>query len=240
MAFLRLLKAAGRSRDEAEKPFWISYADLMTALMVLFLVVMSVALLATTRTISAQEREKAEHQAAVERFLDEVEKTTQKFPGVRVDRDRRVVDFHDRARFEKNKYRLNVDQARLLRSFVPELLTLASSDLGKRILKRVVVEGFADQSGTYLYNLDLSLKRSQAVLCALYAQPTSDETPLSQAQLGEIRDQFVVGGFSFNDARLTAAESRRVELRLELYALGENRIVAAPTSASDFGVCMLG
>ena len=26
------------SKDEAEKPFWISYADLMTALMVLFLV----------------------------------------------------------------------------------------------------------------------------------------------------------------------------------------------------------
>jgi hypothetical protein len=33
-------------RDEAEKPFWISFADLMTALMVLFLVVMGVALLA--------------------------------------------------------------------------------------------------------------------------------------------------------------------------------------------------
>ena len=29
-------------RDEAEKPFWISFADLMTALMVLFLVVMLV------------------------------------------------------------------------------------------------------------------------------------------------------------------------------------------------------
>jgi outer membrane protein OmpA-like peptidoglycan-associated protein len=207
--------------------------------MVLFLVVMSVALLATTRTISAQELEKAEHQAAIEQFLDEVEKTTERFPGVRVDRDRRVVDFQDRARFEKNVYRLNADQATLLRSFVPELLTLASSDLGRRIFKRVIVEGFADQSGTYLYNLDLSLKRSQAVLCALYSQPNSDETPLSQAQLGEIRDQFVVGGFSFNDARLTAAESRRVELRLELYALGENRIVAAPTSASDFGICML-
>ena len=39
-----ILKRGGR--DEAEKPFWISFADLMTALMVLFLVVMGVALLA--------------------------------------------------------------------------------------------------------------------------------------------------------------------------------------------------
>lgn len=34
-----------RHRDEGEKPFWISYADLMTAMMVLFLVIMSVSLL---------------------------------------------------------------------------------------------------------------------------------------------------------------------------------------------------
>lgn len=32
-----------RGREEGEKPFWISFADLMTALMVLFLLVMSVA-----------------------------------------------------------------------------------------------------------------------------------------------------------------------------------------------------
>lgn len=37
--------ASRRKRDEGEKPFWISYADLMTAMMVLFLVVMSVYLL---------------------------------------------------------------------------------------------------------------------------------------------------------------------------------------------------
>lgn len=37
--------ASRRKRDDGEKPFWISYADLMTAMMVLFLVVMSVSLL---------------------------------------------------------------------------------------------------------------------------------------------------------------------------------------------------
>ena len=38
----------GTSRDEAEKPFWISFSDLMTALMVLFLVAMAVALVSVT------------------------------------------------------------------------------------------------------------------------------------------------------------------------------------------------
>ena len=36
-------RSRGVEPDEAEKPFWISYSDLMTALMVLFLVVMAVA-----------------------------------------------------------------------------------------------------------------------------------------------------------------------------------------------------
>ena len=43
-------------KDEAEKPFWISFADLMTALMVMFLLVMSVALLAVTKTVSEEQR----------------------------------------------------------------------------------------------------------------------------------------------------------------------------------------
>ena len=46
------IQSRARPRDEAEKPFWISYADLMTALMVLFLVVMAVAMLAVTKTLS--------------------------------------------------------------------------------------------------------------------------------------------------------------------------------------------
>ena len=53
-----IVKRGGKS--EAEKPFWISYADLMTALMVLFLVAMSVAMMAVTSSVSDVERQKHE------------------------------------------------------------------------------------------------------------------------------------------------------------------------------------
>jgi flagellar motor protein MotB len=36
------------NKEEAEKPFWISFSDLMTALMVLFLVAMVVALISVS------------------------------------------------------------------------------------------------------------------------------------------------------------------------------------------------
>lgn len=40
-----------RPKDEGEKPFWISFADLMTALMTLFLVVMAVSLMIVTKRL---------------------------------------------------------------------------------------------------------------------------------------------------------------------------------------------
>ena len=39
------------NKGEAEKPFWISFSDLLTALMVLFLVAMAVAILAVTKGV---------------------------------------------------------------------------------------------------------------------------------------------------------------------------------------------
>jgi len=69
-----------------------------------------------------------------------------------VDRDRRVIDFQD-ARDSTRTFIAEHSASKAFARLRPELLSLASSDLGKRILKRVVVEGFADQSGTYLFNL---------------------------------------------------------------------------------------
>src|SRR5208337_2218794 len=109
-------------------------------------------------------------------------------------------------------------QARLLRAFVPEVLAIARKELGRKWLKQVVVEGFASPEGDYLYNLNLSLQRSQRVLCVLLEPPYTDESVMSPAELKQIRDLFLVGGYSFNAAKFNAITasydaSRRVELR---------------------------
>ena len=67
------------AKGEAEKPFWISYADLMTALMVLFLVVMSVALLAVTKTVSEIERQRTEREQDIAKLLDEVQEAADRY-----------------------------------------------------------------------------------------------------------------------------------------------------------------
>ena len=228
-----------RGGDEAEKPFWISFADLMTALMVLFLFVMSVALLAVTKTVTEAERKKAEREQQIEELLSRLETATAKYPGVRVDKSRAVIDFGDRARFDTASSQLSVEQGRYLREYIPAVLEIARDDLGRQWLKRIVVEGFADQRGDYLLNLNLSLQRSQRVLCALLAPNNSELAHLNDSDRAQVRDLFLVGGYSFNSSKATLDESRRIELRLEFFGLEEERVQRRALHTGGFGVCRI-
>jgi outer membrane protein OmpA-like peptidoglycan-associated protein len=207
-----------RPPDEAsDTPFWISFADLMTALMMLFLLVMTVSLLTLTRATDsskAKSTQAMQSTQAAEALMDRVEAAALRVPGVRVDRSRHVIDFGDQARFDTASHVLSADAARKLRRFVVELLDASDEDSDGRVLERVVVEGFADPRGTYLMNLNLSMQRAQRVLCALL-DPKGERDGVSLAQRVRIRELFSVGGFSFNELRETNEASRRIELRLE-------------------------
>jgi len=206
-------------RDDAEKPFWISFSDLMSGLMVLFLVAMTVALLAVTHEISESEREKAQREEDIRKVLAQVKELTREFPGVTLRGN--SIDFGERARFDTNSHKLSAEQARLLRQFVPRILALARDPRHGKWLKQIVAEGFADARGSYLYNLNLSLQRSERVLCALLAGPANQPDALSETEQQAVRELFLVGGSSFNFQKSSQEESRRIELRLEFLEIGE-------------------
>jgi outer membrane protein OmpA-like peptidoglycan-associated protein len=244
---------AGRRGSEGDdRAFWISYSDLMTALMVLFMMVMAVALMAVKRpepresTRSARTLEPRPHSAAaaastppgeaqaLAQLAREIAEVAQATPGVHFDARRLVVDFGDRARFATGSHKLDADSARLLREFVPQLLAIARKEPMHDWVQRIVVEGFADPRGDYLFNLNLSLQRAQRVLCALL-EPTTDGSALSVEQRTQVRDIFSVGGFSFNDQRDSMDASRRIELRVEFGP----RPSTAGAPAGELGSCRL-
>ena len=214
--------AVGRKRsdNDAESPFWISFADQMTALMVLFLIALTVALYAVTEKVSEAEQQKAARQQEITAFLQRLRQLTETQTGITLRGT--AIDFGDRARFEHNSHRINEAQSRLLSSFAPQVLALARDPLGQRWLKRISVVGFADASGNYLHNLNLSLQRSERVLCVLLAPPPSIE-PLSENERRQVRELFIVSGASFNSQKNSPEESRRIELRLEFFELDEAR-----------------
>lgn len=227
------------SRDDGEKPFWISFADLMTALMVLFMVAMVISLLSVTQQLRDVQADQKERKDAIERILNVLKKAAREHNEVRVDRDRMTIDFGDKARFASGSHQLASDGEDKLREFVPVILAAAETDDGAKWFKRVVVEGFTDTDGSYLMNLNLSLKRAEAVVCTLLERPEPPRPSLTDEQMKRVRELFLVGGFSFNSSRGSKEESRRVELRLDFFALGEKR-GQVPEVVGEVGQCKVG
>lgn len=120
----------------------------------------------------------------------------------------------------------------------PETAGHVHPKYAQKWLRRVVVEGFTDQDGTYLYNLALSLNRSKSVVCTLFARPAPGEHVLTLPQLQQVQDLFLVGGYSFNSIRQDKAASRRVELKLEFWGIDEKRpALVEAVQAKEFGQC---
>ena len=211
-----------RQKDEAEKPFWISYADLMTALMMLFLIVMCVALMSM---IDAQEGPEKEREQAIEQILKKVDQDMQK-AGLQgsVNVQQRLISFGDQARFGQASSAITEATAKYLRGVVPIVLQRVQENTqSQKWFKRVTVEGYTSQEGTYFYNLDLSLRRAQNVLCALLGKEGPNETPLTDEQKLQIRRIFMVGGFSANSTTGDPTHDRRVEFRLEFWTVQEQK-----------------
>ena len=221
-----------RHRDEAEKPFWISFSDLMTALMVLFLVAMAVALLSVTQGLRKMDEGRAQRDSAITTCLDGIREITQStpYPGLKL--RGQTLELGSLAEFPKDSNELDAQRASDLRGFVPHMLQIARTPECQNWLKRFVLEGYASPEGSYLYNLNLSLERSQRVLCVLLDNKAADA--LSTENRHAIREQFFVGGSSFNSAILNQPEkSRRVELRLEFKELRPRCEVGTPNCDAD-------
>jgi outer membrane protein OmpA-like peptidoglycan-associated protein len=205
-------------KDEAEKPFWISFSDLMTALMVLFLVAMAVALMAVTKGLVKIKQEGQAREETINSCMVDMQEivTGDEFKGVVI--RGYSIEFGTLAEFRNDDHRLDPGQEHFVRAFVPKVLEVARHDTCKQWLKRVVVEGFASQIGSYLYNLNLSFLRSQRILCVVLDSQAKDALSLEDRKL--IRTLFLAGGSSFNTATKSPAQMRRVELKLEFRDLG--------------------
>ncbi len=218
------LKAARRrgSREEGEKPFWISFSDLMTALMVLFLVAMAVALMAVTQGLQQIKKATQERDQTIESCVANVKALTKldEFKGVTV--HGHSIDFGTLVQFQDNAHKFeNPEDEHFVRRFIPRVLDVARAPTCDKWLKRVVVEGFASKTGDYLFNLNLSYLRSQRVLCALLNTQAPDA--LSGADRSLIQTLFLAGGSSFNTTASSAAQMRRVEIMLEFRDLDSTR-----------------
>nr|WP_294887228.1 flagellar motor protein MotB [uncultured Limnobacter sp.] len=238
---------SSRNQEEGEKPFWISYADLMTALMILFLVIMVSALTAISNQVEQATKSKQSAAATTKPESESPEPATEldmqsqqrmaeigqiceqikaqsgvANPNIEVDCGLHRIDFGEAGRFARDDFRLDTAGESALLDLVPVILAAADTDLGRKWLKQILIEGFTDTDGSYLYNLNLSLKRSEWVMCTLLRNDAERVNQFTPVQRKQIKKLFLAGGVSFNQAKISKDESRRVELRLQFHGLTDD------------------
>jgi flagellar motor protein MotB len=193
----------------------------MTALMKLFLIVMAVTLI---QVVVPLEGKKQQRETAIKEIMKNVSESL-KDENVIVKTDEYRIDLGPVVHFDKEKDEIKAEGARSLRKIIPKLLKSLDTETGREWTRRIFVEGFTDQSGTYLHNLDLSLLRSRNVVCALFDHPDENEIGISDTDLDKIQKIFLVGGYSNSSIKPDPAESRRVELKIEFWGLNDRNDV---------------
>jgi len=263
----RILPLIRRRAETSESPFWISYADLMTALVMLFMVVMSISMVTiAVQAMKTKEQAMVEKEQAMEvrrlaieerRLAMEERQLREKAKIIRdkeiltvldllaskaeerkldltVNRTTHTISFGEKARFAHDSFLLSASAKKGLQAFVPLLLEVRASEAGHRWLKRVHIEGYTDETGTYLYNVYLSLNRAQAVVCALFA------TDLDPERRRKLRSLLMIDGATVTSIKQTREESRRVEVRLEFRQLGDKKEpLPVPEMSGGLGRCAI-
>ncbi len=197
--------------------FWVTMTDLMTALVLVFIILFFYAYMTNfaDKIESVTEQQKAAEALQETLKKQNIQASINGITG--------VVKISDLELFELSSYELSPKGKEYLSKFAPAYLnSLFSNAYLKENLDKIIIQGHTDsqtfagkysKDEQYMKNMDLSLKRAYAVANYMI------NTPYNKANGDKLHKMIIVEGASYSNPVLTNgkedfAKSRRVELKL--------------------------
>lgn len=227
--------------EEEETSYWLSYSDMMAALLLIFILIISFTILQSQTVYEAKENELAAQKELVEEQQEQLEEQQEEldkligirkeliealkeeFEGsslsVKVDSKTGSIALDSSILFDSGQFALKNTGEDLLKKFLPKYIKVLTSKEFKEYVSEIIVEGHTDSQGDYLYNLELSQKRALSV--SSFCLDT-EKAVLSQKQIEKLRKIVTANGKSFSNPVLDADgkedqnASRRVEFLFRL------------------------
>jgi len=205
-----------KSADAEENIFWMTMTDLMTGLVLVFMVLFFWAYMQGNMN-------KLQEQVAQESVSKELQKTLNEQDIEATVESSGIVKIQDLELFEVGDYHLSQRGKGYLDKFAPAYLnSVFSNEFLKENVEKIVIQGHTDSQTfvgkfspdeQYMKNMDLSLKRAYEV--ANYMS----NTPYNKENGDKLRKMIIVEGASFSNPIMVNgkedfAKSRRVELKL--------------------------
>ena len=190
-----------RNKNGEKLNFWLSYSDMMAALLLVFILILSCTLLETRATYEAKQAELEEkeqiilsQQSQIDTIVgvrgDLIDALSKEFSGndlsVKVDAQSGAITFDSTLLFGYNDDKLQDSGKAFLAEFLPKYFSVLLVKDFSPYVAEIIIEGHTDTDGGYMYNLQLSQNRAFAVVS--YCLDENNHF-LSDSQLEELRDE---------------------------------------------------
>lgn len=203
-------------REQEESHFWPSFTDLLTSVLLCFILIFIIMMV--IKSFQIKEMKETIDQIMGVR-VDLIQDLNEEFSdsGIEIDEKTGALLFNTDILFEYDSATLKPEAFQFLDEFVPAYLDVLLENGYEEYISEIIIEGHADQDGTYLYNLELSQQRAYRV--AEYI--LSDDFPYKNIQ-EHLQAKLTVNGRSYTDGRTddngnySNQASRRVEFKFRL------------------------
>ncbi|MFW2601922.1 OmpA/MotB family protein [Aliarcobacter butzleri] len=206
----------------SKEDHWISLSDMMTSLMIVFLLISVIYMIKVQDSVRVPQIYKETMQGLSEALNKEFEKDLKGWGAV-IDKDLTIRFQQPDITFDRNSANLKLEFKKILDDFFPRYINIMMSNNFINNIEEIRIEGHTSSEGNYFNNMELSQDRSRTALEYIMS---SSNINLTIDQKEWLKKHFRAIGYSFakplNKDGLTLQEeekedfekSRRVEFRV--------------------------
>jgi outer membrane protein OmpA-like peptidoglycan-associated protein len=206
------------TEGEDKDSFWISYSDLMSALLLTFALFLMVSILDNQNAMEEKEKAIQKVVGVKANIIQELMKAFKDSDlQAEVDPQTGAIRFAGGVFFDTNSSQVSEAGKENLKKFIPQYVGILLSDQFRNEISQIIIEGHTDTKSGYLYNLKLSQDRALSVTTEIF----SESFPNFKYR-EELKKVITANGRSFSvpvldsQGRIDANKSRRVEFKFKL------------------------
>jgi outer membrane protein OmpA-like peptidoglycan-associated protein len=205
--------------EEPQNPFALSIGDLMAALLLIFVLLLSATLLNLQERAEMAENYKDVKKEIYDELIKEF-KDDLKDWNANIDEKDLLIRFSGpRVEFDFGKSEVKPQFKEILSDFFPRYVRIITLTKFKDNIEEIRIEGHTDNKGTYFNNMELSQNRTRSVLNFVLENTNYEPSEKSWIQLN-----LTANGLSYskpiadNDTEQGQKKNRRVEFRIRTNA----------------------
>ena len=207
-----------RRKGSQSPNYWMSFADMMSALLMVFVLLLAVVVFDYREDLAEKEQQiediKGVKNDIIAALMAEFEDSN---IDLVIDPNTGAIQLATNILYAYNSAEITAEGKKTLAQFIPKYLDILLQGKYRDDIASIIIEGHADNTGEYLYNLGLSQERAFSVLKIIYSKdfPKFEQQEYSKQVVTANGRSNVVPVYK-EDGSYDADGSRRVEFLFRL------------------------